>query len=142
MSFSRITYCSQRGLGSERHDQVLQLYQALAWSSAEKPERLFKALEHSHSVVTAWDGDRLVGLGNAISDGYLVVYYPHLCVHPEYQGCGIGKGIVERLQKRYRGFHQHTVLADGDAVGFYKKMGFAQPSRCVGLWIYDGKEHD
>ena len=77
--------------------QVLALYQDLHWSSAEKPDLLLKALAGSHTVVTAWDGDRLVGLGNAISDGYLVVYYPHLCVHPDYQGKGIGCEIVQRL---------------------------------------------
>lgn len=123
-------------------NQVLPLYQALHWSSAEKPDLLLKALTHSHTVVTAWDGDRLVGLGNAISDGYLVVYYPHLCVHPDYQGKGIGRDIVQRLQQRYQGFHQHTVLADGAAVGFYEKMGFVKPAQCQPLWIYDGQDHD
>ena len=122
--------------------QVLALYRDLHWSSAEKLDLLLQALAHSYTVVTAWDGDRLIGLGNAISDGYLVVYYPHLCVHPNYQGQGIGREIVQRLQQCYQGFHQHTVLADGDAVGFYEKMGFVKPAKCQPLWIYDGKDHD
>jgi hypothetical protein len=46
----------------------------------------------SHSLVTAWDDDRLVGLGNAISDGHLVVYYPHLLVHPDYQAEALARG--------------------------------------------------
>lgn len=71
-------------------ESVLSLYRANEWSSAEKPELLHKALLASHSLVIAWDGDKLVGLGNAISDGHLVVYYPHLLVLPEYQGRGIG----------------------------------------------------
>ena len=123
-------------------DQVLALYRALHWSSADKPDLLMRALAHSHSVVTAWDGDRLVGLGNALSDGFLVVYYSHLCVHPDYQGRGIGRAIVERLQARYRGFHQQTVLADGKAVGFYERLGFVQPGGCQALWIYEGRDHD
>src|SRR5262249_36172437 len=63
---------------------VVELYRANGWSSAEKPEELYSALLGSHLLVTAWDGDRLVGLGNAISDGRMVVYYPHLLVHPEF----------------------------------------------------------
>ena len=59
-------------------EKIIELYQANKWSSAEKPDLLYKALMNSDSLITAWDGDRLVGLGNAISDGYLVVYYPHL----------------------------------------------------------------
>lgn len=65
---------------------ILELYQLHQWSAAEKPEALYQGLLHSHSLVSAWEGEQLVGLGNAISDGHLVVYYPHLLVHPDYQG--------------------------------------------------------
>ncbi|MEL6816877.1 MAG: GNAT family N-acetyltransferase, partial [Cyanobacteria bacterium J06598_3] len=77
--------------------QVVRLYQANGWSSAKKPQALHQALLNSHSVVSAWDSNRLVGIGNAISDGALVVYYPHLLVHPDYQCQGIGKSIVNQL---------------------------------------------
>ncbi len=50
--------------------QVLRLYSALGWSSAEKPEKLMEALRHSHTLISAWDGDLLVGLGNSLSDGH------------------------------------------------------------------------
>lgn len=36
------------------------------------------ALRDSHSLAIARIGGNLVGLGNAISDGHLVAYYPHL----------------------------------------------------------------
>jgi predicted N-acetyltransferase YhbS len=134
-----IVYKSTRILPREA---VLTLYRALKWSSAEKSDQLLKALENSHTVVTAWDGDRLVGLGNAISDGVLVVYYPHLLVHPDYQGRGIGTEIVRRMQMRYKGFHQQSVLADGRAAEFYKKVGFTQAGSCQAMWIYQGHDHD
>ena len=123
-------------------DPVVALYRALSWSSAKKPDLLLKAMENSHTVVTAWDGDRLVGLGNAISDGFLVVYYPHLAVHPEYQGRGIGTEIVRRMQTKYAGFHQQAVLADGRAAEFYRKVGFTQAGSCQAMWIYQGHDHD
>ena len=123
-------------------DQVIALYKSVDWSSAEKPDLLLKTLRNSHTVVTAWDGERLVGLGNAISDGYLVVYYPHLVVHPEYQGRGIGTKIMRLMQKKYHGFHQQSIIADGKAVGFYKKCGFIETGSCQSLWIYEGHDHD
>ncbi len=123
-------------------DALVDLYASLSWSSAERPRELQAALRDSHTVITAWDGDRLVGLGNAISDGHLVVYYPHLLVHPDYQRRGIGTEIVKRLQERYDGFHQQMVVADGEAIGFYKKCGFRKAGSCEPLWIYDGDEHE
>jgi GNAT superfamily N-acetyltransferase len=94
-----ITY---RETGEVDFAQALALYRALRWSSAEKPRELERALRNSHSLVTAWDGSRLVGLGNAISDGALVVYYPHMLVLPEYQGRGIGREIVRRVRRARR----------------------------------------
>ena len=47
--------------------QVLALYEANEWSSAEKPDALMQALEGSDCVATAWLGDELVGLANALS---------------------------------------------------------------------------
>ena len=133
-----VTY---RETGEVDIEQVLALYRALGWSSAEKPRELEQALRNSHSLVTAWDGPRLVGLGNAISDGALVVYYPHMLVRPEYQGRGIGREIVRRLMARYAGFHQHILVADGGAVDFYRKCGFERAGRTEPMWVYAGSEH-
>jgi len=138
MAPSEIQYRESRELPLE---SVLALYDANEWSSAKKPEKLHKALLASHSLVTAWDGDKLVGLGNAISDGHLVVYYPHLLVLPDYQGSGIGTRLMQILQSRYAGFHQQMLVADGRALDFYRKCGFERAGKTEPMWIYDGHDH-
>ena len=138
MTSSPIQYSDRRDLLIE---SVLALYRANEWSSASKPELLHRALLASHSVVTAWDGSTLVGLGNAISDGHLVVYYPHLLVLPEYQGCGVGTRLMEMLMARYDGFHQHMLVADGRAIEFYRKCGFERAGKTEPMWIYAGHDH-
>lgn len=120
--------------------EVVALYRANGWSSAERPE-LRDALAGSHSVVSAWDGERLVGLANALSDGHLVVYYPHLLVLLEYQGRGIGTRLMRLLMDRYAGFHQQVIVADGGAVEFYRKCGFERAGQTEPMWIYKGDEH-
>lgn len=120
---------------------IIELYKANAWSSAEKPDQLYQGLLNSHSLVTAWHDEQLVGLGNALSDGHLVVYYPHLLVHPDYQGKGIGKLILKRFQEKYGKFHQQILVADGKAIEFYKKCGFERAGKSESMWIYQGTEH-
>src|SRR5437867_1837369 len=86
-------------------------------------------------------GQGLVGLGNALSDGNLVVYYPHMLVLPEFQGRGIGRELMKRLMKRYRGFHQHILVAEAEAVSFYRKCGFKRAGKTDSMWVFRGREH-
>jgi len=122
-------------------DQLIALYCANEWSSAEKGEVLRSALLASHSLITAWNDERLIGLGNAISDGFLVVYYPHLIVLPEFQGKGVGGEIVRRLKKKYEAFHMQMLVADGKAIDFYQKFGFVRAGKTEPMWIYAGHDH-
>lgn len=124
-----------------KQDAIIELYRANKWTSADHPTELCSALRNSHSLFSAWDNERLVGIGNAISDGHLVVYYPHLLVHPDYQGKGIGQMIVEKLQETYGGFHMQMLTADGKAIDFYKKVGFVKAGQTESMWIYKGDEH-
>jgi ribosomal protein S18 acetylase RimI-like enzyme len=122
-------------------EDIIELYKLLGWSSADKPKELYSALMNSHALITAWDKNKLIGLGNAISDGYLLVYYPHLLVHPNFQSRGIGKMIMDKMQEKYKGFHMQMLTADGRAIDFYKKMGFERAGKTEPMWIYKGNEH-
>ncbi|MGS0695859.1 GNAT family N-acetyltransferase [Shewanella sp. 0m-4] len=122
-------------------DEVIDLYKANGWSSADKPVELMAALTNSHSLVTARFNGKLVGLGNAISDGHLVVYYPHMLVHPDYQGKGIGRKMMAAFQSIYGHLHQQMLTADGEAIDFYKTLGFVRAGKTEPMWIYSGTEH-
>jgi ribosomal protein S18 acetylase RimI-like enzyme len=121
--------------------EVLDLYRANKWSSADKPQQLVAALSNSHSLVTARIENRLIGIGNAISDGHLVVYYPHLLVHPAFQRRGIGKKMMQTMQAKYIQFHQQILVADENAMAFYHTLGFESAGRTHSMWIYAGTEH-
>ena len=122
-------------------EEVLALYRAHSLSSADKPEQLLSGLRNSHTLVTARINGGLVGLANAISDGFLVVYYPHILVHPSHQGRGIGRKMMQAMQAKYAGFHQQMLTADGDAIRFYKSVGFERAGATEPMWIYAGTEH-
>ena len=126
---------------SLNQDEVLNLYRANDWSAASKPEQLLASLRNAHSLVTARIDGRLVGLGNAISDGHLVVYFPHMLVLPELQGKGIGRQMMQALLRRYAGFHMQMLTADGKAIDFYQSLGFQRAGNTAPMWIYAGDEH-
>jgi GNAT superfamily N-acetyltransferase len=138
MPRTAIEYSERRDI---RIEDIVRLYRANGWSSAEKAAELRNGLHNSDSLLSAWANEELVGLGNAISDGYLVVYYPHLLVLPEYQGQGIGTELMKRLMEKYQGFHQHILVADGRAIEFYQKSGFSRAGKTEPMWIYAGHDH-
>ena len=122
-------------------DEVIALYTANEWSSAQKPKALLAALRNSHSLVVARVDGELVGITNAISDSHLVVYYPHMLVLPKFQGKKIGQRMMEMMQEVYGDFHQQMLTADGKAIDFYKKLGFSRAGNTEPMWIYDGDDH-
>lgn len=56
-----------------------------------------KAFENSHTVVFAFDDDKLIGFGRAISDGTYEAAIYDVAVLPEYQGKKIGRLIVNSI---------------------------------------------
>jgi len=121
--------------------EVVTLYADNGWSSAEKPDELVAALRNSDSLVTARLHGELVGIANAISDGYLVVYYPHLLVRRENHGQGIGRKIMAAMQDRYKTLHQQMLIADAESAGFYEAVGFQRAGTTLPMWIYAGDDH-
>ncbi len=127
--------------GQIQTDEVLEIYEANDWSSASKPIELMAALRNSHSLVTARSKGKLVGIGNAISDGHLVVYFPHMLVHPLFQNQGVGRQMMAVMLHKYAGFHQQMLVADGKAIEFYESLGFVRAGKTEPMWIYAGTEH-
>ena len=67
--------------------------------------------------------------------------YSHLLVHPEHKGKGVGRAMMGLLLEKYSSFHQQMLTADGEAIGFYKAMGFERAGKTEPMWIYTGNEH-
>jgi len=83
-------------------------------------ERMFEA---SSLVISAWHGERLVGLARVLSDGVLFSFLCDLAVEPDVQGYGIGKKLIDEVLARCEG--TELVLRDSDiSSGFYQRLGF------------------
>jgi GNAT superfamily N-acetyltransferase len=105
-------------------DELADLFLSVEWSSGKFPEKLRAAMRNSDTVISAWDGGRLIGLMSAVSDGVMHVYFHYLLVRPEYQGQGVGKEIVRRMLERYEHVVTKVLIAYNTQVGFYERCGF------------------
>ena len=120
--------------------QLEKLFLSVDWESGKYPERLKKALDNCGTVYTAWDGEELIGLANAIDDGEMTAYVHYLLVAPEYQGQGIATELLELMKKRYSNYHHFFLVAEHkDIVDFYEKQDFKEQAETSGM-LY--KEHN
>ena len=84
--------------------EVQELFLSVNWISGKYPQRLYKALMGSSTVVTVRHGDLLVGLARAVDDGELLAYIHYVLVRPEYHGRGIASKMIELLKKKYENY--------------------------------------
>ena len=92
-----ITYTEEKKFTKE---QVQQLFLSVGWISGKYPERLYKALMHSSTVLTVWDGEKLVGLARALDDTEMLAQIHYVLVHPDYQGHGIAGKMIEYIKDK------------------------------------------
>ncbi|MDY4677424.1 MAG: GNAT family N-acetyltransferase [Bifidobacterium tsurumiense] len=106
------------------HD-IEELFLSVGWVSGRYPQRLHKALMHSSTVVSAWDGDTLVGLVRVLDDTAMMAYVHYVLVKPEYQGQGIAGTMIERIKRKYEDFLYIEVMPEESKnAAFYERHGF------------------
>lgn len=117
-----ITYDDRREFSP---GQLAELFESVGWESGRYPNRLAAGLRASSRVISAWDGERLVGLIRALDDGATVAFLHYLLVRPEYQGMHIGGELMERMLAGYRDMLYIKIMpSDPNTVSFYAKYGF------------------
>ena len=104
--------------------QLENLFRSVGWGFNKESFRLKEALAASDFVVSAWDGDTLIGLANALTDNGNVVYIHYFLVHGDHQGSGVGKKMMQSIKGKYQNFRHMILIASNDKTGFFKTCGF------------------
>jgi ribosomal protein S18 acetylase RimI-like enzyme len=108
--------------------QLHELFIAAGWSDGgELPDEMkagfMQPWLNSTLVISAWDGNRLVGAVRVLSDTIFRSVIYDLLVAPDYQGKGIGSELVNRCKNHYPS-SEWLVSCDRKKTAFYKKLGF------------------
>jgi GNAT superfamily N-acetyltransferase len=110
-------------------DQVIELYNASTLGERRPVDDrriMTDMLRHANLVVTAWDGDLLVGLARTLSDFSYVGYLADLAVRLSHQRRGIGVELIRKTRERMGPRSLLVLLAAPKAVEYYPKIGFAR----------------
>lgn len=119
-------------------DEFNQLTEAVGWGRRENAV-VEEALKHTLYSVCAYDEDKLIGYGRIIGDKTIFLHIHDVMVRPEYQGMGIGTGIMNNILDEvnvYRGVNPGIRVylgASKGKEGFYEKFGFGgRPNESLG----------
>ncbi|WP_141502901.1 GNAT family N-acetyltransferase [Paenibacillus luteus] len=92
-------------------------------------DRLQKMIEHADIIISAWNGDTLVGVARAVTDYSYCCYLSDLAVSKPYQKLGIGKQLVERLRETLGAEVSLVLLSAPSAMEYYPRIGFTQTDK-------------
>lgn len=76
--------------------------------------------------IAAYDGDKLIGYIDCVSNGVTDAYIQDLMVHPHYQGKGIGTELMNRMivELKDRHIYMISVVYEEKLKTFYNRFGF------------------
>lgn len=105
-------------------DGIISIYQS---SGIKRPvhdaERIREMYRHANLVVTAWDGDKPVGIARALTDFSYCCYLSDLAVRAEYQRQGIGKRLIAEVKQAAGEQSMLLLLSAPAAMDYYPKIG-------------------
>src|SRR6185295_7204732 len=77
--------------------KLVRLYHQAPWAKGRTIENTREMLRHTDVIVTAWDGELLIGFGRVLTDYVYRATIWDVIVDKAYQGQGVGTEIVHRI---------------------------------------------
>ena len=116
-------------------DQVIELYVASTLGERRPVDDracMLEMLAKANLVITAWDGDTLVGIARSLTDFCYVAYLSDLAVRESHQRLGIGKELIRHTHEELGDNATIILLAAPAAEEYYPHIGMRQhPSTWV-----------
>ena len=91
-------------------------------------------VSNSNLMVSAWDGDRLVGIARSMTDFHYACYLSDLAVDRACQQSGIGKELQRLTQAQLGPKCKLILIAAPQANAYYEHIGFTNNPRC---WVLE-----
>lgn len=130
-------YFTNRSITSEQYKELLQQTTLGTRRPLENKQRIDGMLVNSNLLVTAWNGEKLVGLARSVTDFHYCCYLSDLAVAEFAQLTGIGKELIRQTFRKLKPGCKLILLSAPQSVEYYPKIGF---TRHDSAWILEGIE--
>ncbi|PVE71052.1 GNAT family N-acetyltransferase [Priestia megaterium] len=105
--------------------RMKEIYHSVGWKNHDE-EKIKKVFQSSNVVAIAYDKNKIIGFGRALSDGVFNAAIYDVVVDEHYQYKGIGQQIIENLLAQLNDIScVHLVSTSGNEE-FYRKAGFRE----------------
>ena len=117
---------------------LFRLFQTTGWNEFYRLSEsdLYSAAARSWYVLSAYEGDKLVGFGRIICDGVVHALILDLIVLPDCQRRGTGGKLLDSLVRKCldHGIKDIQLFCAKGQIGFYEKRGFyPRPDNAPGM---------
>lgn len=113
-------------------EQAIDLYNRSTLGErrpVDRPDTFDRMMKNASFSVTAWDGEKVVGIARTLTDFAYVAYLADLAVDEAYQRQGIGKRLLEETRKLLSPECKIVLLAAPKANEYYAMLGFEHNPR-------------
>nr|YP_009399617.1 hypothetical protein [Digenea simplex]ARW69436.1 hypothetical protein [Digenea simplex] len=122
--------------------ELEKLCDAVGW--VRRPLKKVKtAIDNSFLILSLFyyneNKKQLIGFARATSDNAFNATIWDVVIHPEFQGKGLGKALINETikQLRYYDISTITLFADPEVIKFYRHLGFmVDPDGVKGMFWY------
>ncbi len=127
---SEISYRSDTRISPDAFIDLLKRSTLDARRPVNDLNRIELMLEHGNVLITAWQGDLLIGVSRALTDFSFCCYLSDLAVDVAFQKKGIGKRLIDETHVAAGLNTMLILLAAPAAANYYPKIGMERFTDC------------